>query len=56
MIAEIIDGTSELPEGAVYILDDTLSLGFTTDEFVLRGGDEDVVAAITNAAVGCMAG
>ena len=56
MIAGIAAGTGQSPEVAACILDDTLALGFTMDDFVLRGGDEDVVAAITSAAVGCVEG
>lgn len=56
MIAGIAADTGEPPEVAACILDDTLSQGLTMDDLVLRGGGEDVVAAITDAAVGCVAG
>ena len=56
MIDGIASGTGQSPEVAACILDTTLAQGLTMEDFVLRGGDDDVVAAITNAGVGCIPG
>ena len=56
MIDGIATGTGQSPEVATCILDSTLAQGLTMDDFVLRGADEDVVAAITSAGELCIGG
>lgn len=56
MISGIASGTGQTPEVAECILDTTLAQGLTMEDFVLRGGDEDVLAAITAAGVECIPG
>ena len=56
MISGIASGTGQSTEVAECILDSTLAQGLTMEDFVLRGGDEDVLAAITDAGVGCVPG